>query len=81
MNPKVAKLKEERDKNARKIITLQERNQKIDALVTKLENTEIIGIVREHSISPDMLVDLIRTMKEDPASALRPAGEEENHGS
>ena len=35
MNPKVVKLREEREKNAAKIALLQERNKKIDADIIK----------------------------------------------
>ena len=36
MNPKVVKLREEREKNAAKIASLQERNKKIDADIIKI---------------------------------------------
>ena len=66
MNPKVAKLKEEREKNVSKIASLQARNKKIDAEILSLENTDIIGMVREEGLSPDMLYELIKAMKKDP---------------
>ena len=53
MNPKVIKLREEREKNSEKIASLQARNKKIDADIIAIENTDIIGMVREHGISPD----------------------------
>ena len=36
MNPKVVKLREEREKNAAKIALLQERNKKIDGTLSRL---------------------------------------------
>ena len=36
MNPKIKKLKDEKEKNLDKIAALQERNREIDAAVTKL---------------------------------------------
>ena len=42
MNPRVEKLKQEREKNEKKIATLQARNKKIDTTILELENTDII---------------------------------------
>lgn len=44
MNPKVEKL---REKNREKIEKLTARNRVIDETVWNLENTDIIGLVRE----------------------------------
>lgn len=37
MNPKVVKLRDEREKNVAKIASLQERNKKIDADIIRIE--------------------------------------------
>lgn len=66
MNPKVIKLKEEREKNCEKISSLQARNKKIDADILSIENTDIIGMVRECGLSPDMLSELLSAMKKSP---------------
>ena len=66
MNPKITKLKEEFEKNNRKISSLQARNKKIAAAITEMENTDIIGMVREFSLSPDELMELLCTMKKAP---------------
>lgn len=66
MNSKVIKLKEERRKNCDKIASLQARNKKIDEDIISIENTDIIGMVRENGLSPDMLFELIKAMKKDP---------------
>ena len=55
MNPKVVKLREEREKNVAKIASLQARNKKIDADIISIENTDIIGMVREVGLTPDIL--------------------------
>ncbi len=55
MNPRVVKLREEREKNVAKIASLQARNKKIDADIISIENTDIIGMVREVGLTPDML--------------------------
>ena len=69
MNPKVIKLREEREKNSEKISSLQARNKKIDADIMAIENTDIIGMVREHGFSPDMLMELIKAAKGNPIPA------------
>lgn len=76
MNPKVAKLKEEREKNVSKIASLQARNKKIDAEILSLENTDIIGMVREEGLSPDMLYELIKAMKKNPVAVPMPTADE-----
>ena len=60
MNPKVQKLKAEREKNDQKIHSLQSRNKTIDEKVTKIENTDIIGLVREVGMPPDQRADLLK---------------------
>lgn len=70
MNPKVVKLREEHEKNVAKIASLQERNKKIDVDIVRIENTDIIGMVREYGLSPDMLFELITAAKKNPISSL-----------
>ena len=69
MNPKVIKLKDEREKNCSKIASLQARNKKIDADILSIENTDIIGMVREYGFSPDELMELIKASKKNPIPA------------
>lgn len=69
MNPKIDKLKAERSKNSDKIATLQERNRKLDEQIMKLENTDIIGMVREIGMTPEQLAALLRDRQ---AIALKP---------
>lgn len=76
MNPKVEKLREEREKNREKIEKLTARNRVIDETVRNLENTDIIGLVREQGLSPDMLAELLAALKESPLPANTPKKEE-----
>ena len=69
MNPKAVKLKEEREKHIEKISSLQARIKKIDAAIVEIENTDIIGMVREQGLSPDMLMELLKGMKNEPLPA------------
>ena len=73
MNPKIEKLKAERAKNAEKIGTLQERNRKLSDQIVKLENTDIVGMVREHDMTPEQLFELL-TRKQ--STAPEPTAEE-----
>ena len=59
MNPKIAKLREEKNKNCDRISSLQARNKKIDERILKLENTDILGMVREIGMTPDQLAELL----------------------
>ncbi len=70
MNKKIQKLRAERAKNDEKVAELLARNKEIDDEITELENTDIIGIVRESGLTPDELAELIQRMKSNPASAL-----------
>ena len=63
MNPKINKLKAEKEKNLRKIAEMTTRNDEIDVQVMELENTDIIGIVRENGVTPEQLAELIRLLK------------------
>ena len=78
MNPKVVKLKEEREKNCSKIASLQARNKKIDADILSIENTDIIGMVREYGFSPDELMELIKAAEKNPIPAPADSDETED---
>ncbi|MBR2434397.1 MAG: DUF4315 family protein [Lentisphaeria bacterium] len=78
MNKKVVKLRAERANNDEKIAALQSRNEEIDRQIIELENTDIIGMVRESGLTPDMLAALIQSIKQNPAS-INSERTEENH--
>lgn len=65
MNPKIKKLKAEKERNVLRITEMSSRNEEIDKQITELENLDIIGIVRENSITPEELFELIRSLKKD----------------
>ena len=69
MNPKIKKLKAEKEKNLCKIADMTARNEEINAQVTELENLDIIGMVRDNAITPEMLAEIIKAMKENPIPA------------
>lgn len=63
MNPKINKLKAEKEKNIRKIAEMTARNDEIDKQVIELENLDIIGIVRENEVTPEQLAELIQSLR------------------
>ena len=60
MNPKIQKLKSEKEKLLVKKASIEARCDEIDAQVTELENLDIIGTVREMGITPDQLAELLK---------------------
>lgn len=68
MNPKIKKLREEKEKNQSRITRLQHRNKVIDEKVIELENTEIIGLVRESSMDLDALATFLQSQKGTPVN-------------
>lgn len=69
MNPKIQKLKSEKEKLLAKKASIEARCDEIDAQVTELENLDIIGTVREMGITPDQLAELLRKMMASPIPA------------
>ncbi len=59
MNIRIAKLKEEYERNDAKIVALQAKNKKLAERIRQLENAEIIGAVRERGFTIDELVELL----------------------
>lgn len=71
MNPRIEKLKAERDKLYEKSVAYQARIKAIDEQILKLENTDIVGLVRENGLTIDELARLMALMEKQPAAALR----------
>lgn len=70
MNPRIEKLKAERDKTAQKIELLSARLKSLDEQILKLENTDIVGIVRDNGISIDQLAELMELLDKNPTAAV-----------
>ncbi len=66
MNIRIAKLKEEYERNAGKIVSLQAKNKKLAEKITQLENAEIIGAVRGRGLTIDELLSLLGKTDEAP---------------
>ena len=56
---RIAKLKEEYERNAEKIVSLQAKNKKLAEKITQLENAEIIGAARGCGFTIDELLSLL----------------------
>ena len=63
MNPKINKLRAELDKNNGKIAALQAKNKDLEKQIRELENLEIIGMVREQSMTMEEFAELFQKMK------------------
>ena len=70
MNPRIEKLKAERDKIAQRIESLTARLKALDDQILKLENTDIIGIVRENGLSLDQLAELMGLLEKNPTAPI-----------
>ena len=77
MNPKIEKLKAERSRNTEKISDLQNRNRKLSEQITKLENNDIIGMVREIGMTPEQLAALLSGRTADSSATDETNGYEE----
>lgn len=63
MNPKIQKLRGELAKNKGKISELQAKNRELERQIRELEDTDIIGMVREHGMSMEQFAELFRKMQ------------------
>jgi len=70
MNPRIEKLKAERDKIAHRIESLTARLKALDDQILKLENTDIIGIVRENGLTLDQLAELMGLLEKNPTASI-----------
>jgi hypothetical protein len=66
LNPRIEKLKAERDSIAEKVEKLTARLKALDEQIIKLENTDIVGIVRENGLSIDQLAALMALLDKEP---------------
>lgn len=78
MNPRIEKLKEERSRLAARIDSLQERLKATDELILKLENTDIVGLIRENGLTIDQLADLMALLEKQPNASIHEKTEDEH---
>lgn len=77
MNPKISKIETELEKTKKKISGLQDHVQELEQQKTELENTDIVGLVRDAGMTPQELAALIQAFHENIGKPLsRPAPED-----
>ena len=69
MNPRLEKLRLEREKVSEKLAAMTARLKALDEQILKLENTDIVGIVRENGLSIDQLAALMALLDKNPTAA------------
>ena len=62
MNQKLQKLRQDREKLQGKLQTTQERLQQMEKEIVKLEDVEIVGIVRELKLTPEALAQVLEDL-------------------
>ena len=62
MNQKLQKLRQDREKLQGKLQTIQERLQQMEKEIVKLEDVEIVGIVRELKLTPEALAQVLKNL-------------------
>lgn len=77
MNPKISRLRAEREKNNGKIAALQTRNREIDSQIMELENTDIIGLARATGMSMEELAQFLTQLKRGGAPFITPSTKED----
>lgn len=77
MNPKISRLRAEREKNNGKIAALQTRNREIDSQIMELENTDIIGLARATGMSMEDLAQFLTQLKRGGAPFITPNTKED----
>ena len=77
MNPKISRLRAEREKNNGKIAALQTRNREIDSQIMELENTDIIGLARATGMSMEELAQFLAQLKKGGAPFITPNTKED----
>ena len=76
MNPKIPKLREELNKNKAKISELQARGRDLERQLRELENTDIVGLVRESGMTLEDFAALLRRLNA-PATETKEASAHE----
>lgn len=62
MNQKLQKLRQDREKLQGKLQTIQGRLRQMDEEIVKLEDVEIVGIVRELKLTPEALAQVLEDL-------------------
>ena len=69
MNPKIERLRAEREKTANRLCRLQKNLKQLDEQISQLENTDIIGIVRASTLTLEEFAELMRGYRQKEGNA------------
>lgn len=64
MNPKIPRLRAELEKNKEKISELQAKNRELEKQIRQLEDTDIIGMIREQGMTIEQFAELFQKMRD-----------------
>lgn len=78
MNARIERLRAEREKNNNKIRALSSRNRKIDEDILKIENGEIVGLVRATGMDLDELAAYLKAFRSGEAPFVIQRESEDN---
>lgn len=76
MNPKINKIEADLMKTNQKISALQDHMRELEQQKTELENTDIVGLVRDAGMRPQELAALLRALADKGGASAK---EETNH--
>ena len=76
MNPKIPKVRSRILRNDEKIAALQNENATLKQELTKMENVDIVGMVREIGMTPEQLYELLSGLMPKPVEKEAKAVEE-----
>lgn len=83
MNPKIPKLRAALAKNRARTAKLQAVGRELERHLKELEDTDIVGMVREEGLTLEQFAELFQRMKDSPLPSVPPAKpgkkEEQNH--
>lgn len=77
MNPKIIKIETELEKTKKRISELQDHARELEQQKTELENTDIVGLVRDAGMNPQELSALIRAFHENIRKPLFRSAQED----
>lgn len=79
MNPKIEKLAKDIEKTKAKIAEQQARLQDLEKQKTELENTDFVAVARSYHLTPQELVEFLKTRQMASAQESSPQEQEEVH--
>ena len=79
MNPKIEKLAKDIEKTKAKIAEQQARLRDLEKQKTELENTDFVAVARSYHLTPQELVEFLKTRQMASVQEPSPQEQEEVH--